>query len=637
MRLSTRIMLAMVMLAAFTAGATGLISYWYLQGTVPPAELSPAEARAPAAGAGAAGQTQEVWRHAFVIRRASLVAGLVSVAVAVVLAVRLSRWLTRPLRQMSEAVQAFARGGSAPLPVGDAGSVGQLARAIAQMTAEIQAKTAAMAAQIEERQRAERTLAGLIAANPHAIIVTDGRREVHLVNSAAVILFGRPREDLLAHPFPYALELGRITEVEVARPDEKRAAELCVVPVEWQGSPAFLAILTDTTERKRLSAQLRQAQKMEAIGRLANGVAHDFNNLLTIIRMSMDLLSSDAIAATPRAQQLLSEIRSAGEWGASLAAQLQAFSRKSAGAATAVDLNAVVRELERLLRRLLGEDIEFATVLESDLGVVKADPSHLEQVIMNLAVNAREAMPRGGRLTIETRSVDLDEAYARLHFGVAAGPYVRLTVSDTGRGMSEEVKARIFEPFFTTKEGEQGSGLGLATVYGIVKQLGGDITVYSEPGQGTSFTIHLPRRTPGVGSTPSQPQRFEIAVGHETILLVEDNATIRHLTRLVLESCGYTVLEAEDGLKALEAVAAAPGPIDLVVTDVVMPRMDGRQLVDRLRQSQPEIRALFMSGYTDDTVVRYGVLEASAAFIQKPFSPASLANKVRAVLDELPL
>ncbi|HUL53944.1 MAG TPA: ATP-binding protein [Opitutaceae bacterium] len=635
MRLSTRILLSMVMLAAFTAGATGLISYWYLERTVPAVES--AQAEAPAAATGAGERAQQAQQDALVIRRASLLAGLVSVAVAVMLALWLSRWLTRPLRQMSAAVQAFARGGSAKLPVGAAGSIGQLARAVGQMTAEIQAKTAAMQAQIEERQRAERTLAGLIAANPLAIVVTDARSEVHLVNGAAVTLFGRPREELLARPFPYALELGRVIEVEVARPDEKRSAELCVVPVDWQGSPAFLAILADTTERKRLAAQLRQVQKMEAIGRLAGGVAHDFNNLLTIIRMSMDQLAGDPIATTPRAQELLNEIRSAGEWGASLAAQLQTFSRKSSGAVMAVDLNAVIRELERLLRRLLGEDIEFATVLGENVGAIKADPSHLEQVIMNLAVNAREAMPRGGRLTIETSSVELDEAYARQHFGVPAGPYVRLAVSDTGRGMSEEIKAHIFEPFFTTKEGEQGSGLGLATVYGIVKQLGGNITVYSEPGQGTAFTIHLPRRTPGVGSTPMQLPRFEIAVGHETILLVEDNATIRQLTRVVLESCGYTVIEAEDGVKAFEAAAATPGRIDLVVTDVVMPRMDGRQLVDRLRQSHPGIRALFMSGYTDDTVVRYGVIEASAAFIQKPFSPASLANKVRAVLDELPL
>ncbi len=637
MRLPVRFTLAMVVLVVFTAATTGLVTYWFLKAGGAGIQTPPTPAATVGSAEAGPGGVGGLADSPAVVRRAVLIAGIVSVLLAVVLAARMSRWLTRPLAEMSSAVQAFARGESVPLPTRDPGPIGALARAFSQMTADVRAKTAALETQIEEQRRAEKTLGGLIVANPHAIVVTNDRREVHLVNEAAVTLFGRPREELLRQPFPFALEPGKTTVVDIVRGDHRRSAELCVGAVEWRGEPALLAILTDTTERTKLAEQLRQAQKLEALGRLAGGVAHDFNNLLTIINMSMDLLMSDSLAGSPRAQQLLTEIRSAGDWAASLTAQLLAFSRKSASAPRAVDLNSVVRELEPLVRRLLGEPIEVATVLDPALGLVKADPSHLEQVIMNLAVNAHDAMPNGGHLTLETHTVELDEAYAQAHVGIEPGSYVQLAVSDTGSGMTAEVKAHLFEPFFTTKGPERGTGLGLSTVYGIVTQMGGHITVYSEPEKGTTFRVYLPRRIAGIGSTPSQPQRFEIPVGDETILLVEDNATIRQLTRIVLESYGYTVLEAENGLRALEAAGAATRHIDLVITDVVMPRMGGRQLVERLRAARGALRVLYMSGYTDEVVVRYGEIQAGDPFIQKPFSPAGLANKVRLVLDELPL
>ena len=386
----------------------------------------------------------------------------------------------------------------------------------------------------------------------------------------------------------------------------------------------------DITEQRHLEAQLRQAQKMEAVGRLAGGVAHDFNNILTAILGYASILSGKLEADSPL-RDGLEEIRKAGERAASLTQQLLAFSRKQTVAPKIMDLNVLVAGVDKMLRRLIGEDIDLISLTDPDLGRIKADPGQIEQVIMNLAVNARDAMPQGGKLTIETKNVTLDETYAREHLGVVPGMYAMLGVSDTGVGMDAAVRSRIFEPFFTTKERGKGTGFGLSTVYGIVKQCGGNIWVYSEPGKGTTFRIYFPRAE---GTGVSQlTHEAAIEGGHETILLVEDEDSVRRLARVTLEGRGYAVIEARSGDEALSVAGAHEGKIHLMVSDGVMPGIGVRELVARMRSRRPEMKVLLMSGYTDEAIVRHGILEAGTAFMQKPFTPNSLSLKVREVLD----
>jgi len=388
----------------------------------------------------------------------------------------------------------------------------------------------------------------------------------------------------------------------------------------------------DITDRKRLERQLRQAQKMEAIGQLAGGVAHDFNNLLGVIGGHTELALKRLGLEDPLRRHL-DEIRQAGDRAAGLTRQLLAFSRKQIVEPTLLDLNEVVRGLAGMLGRLIPEDIQLVTVLGAEPALVSADRGQVEQVMMNLVVNARDAMPQGGRLAIETGHAALDEAYCREHEGARPGPHVMLAVSDTGIGMDAETRSHVFEPFFTTKEPGKGTGLGLATVYGIVKQAGGSIWVYSEPGQGTTFKVYLPRAEEGAGLARPAAAPGETPRGTETILLVEDEETLRTLTREVLEALGYTVLEARHGVEALELSEGRQGRIDLLLTDVVMPHMSGRELAERLLASRPETRALFISGYTDDAAVRHRLVESPLAFLQKPFTADALARKVRGVLD----
>jgi PAS domain S-box-containing protein len=387
----------------------------------------------------------------------------------------------------------------------------------------------------------------------------------------------------------------------------------------------------DISERKSLEEQLRQAQKMEAIGRLAGGVAHDFNNLLTVINGYGEMLLGVLPAADPN-RDMIREMVAAGNRAAILTRQLLLFSRKAISEPKVLDVKAVVADMEKMLRRIIGEDIQLATVADPDLGAVKADVGHIEQVILNLVVNARDAMPQGGQLTIELHNVELDAAYARVHQGTQPGAYVLLAVSDTGCGMDTATLARIWEPCFTTK-GERGTGLGLATVYGIVKQSGGHASVYSEVDKGATFKIYLPQVAQRPVSGKSHARLAALPHGQETVLLVEDDAGVRALTRRTLQDCGYPVLAARDGAQATQVAEEHPGRIDLLISDVVMPRLSGREVAERLAALHPGIKVLFLSGYTDDAVVRHGILEAQVAFLQKPFTLVALAAKVREVLD----
>src|SRR5256885_597626 len=391
----------------------------------------------------------------------------------------------------------------------------------------------------------------------------------------------------------------------------------------------YEAFVRDITTQRQLEAQLVQAQKMEAIGRLAGGVAHDFNNLLTVILSYSELLLEELPKDSSNRDDI-GQIRKAAQGASELTRQLLAFSRQQVLEPKVVDLNAAVTGIERLLARVLREDIQLRCTLSADAGTVRVDPGQLEQVIMNLAVNARDAMPNGGRLTVETANVDLDETYMQARPLAAPGRYVMLAVTDTGTGMGAATQARIFEPFFTTKEIGKGTGLGLATVQGIVQQSGGFIWVYSEPDHGTVFKIYLPRvdepASTGDAATAAQTR------GTETVLVVEDVPAVRAVTREMLKRYGYNVLEAADGPTALQLAAAYAEPIHLLLTDVVMPEMNGRDLADRIQAARPATRVLFMSGYTDDAVVRHGILQDGIAYLQKPFTPGSLATKVREVL-----
>ncbi|HEV2827914.1 MAG TPA: response regulator [Pyrinomonadaceae bacterium] len=400
-----------------------------------------------------------------------------------------------------------------------------------------------------------------------------------------------------------------------------------------------ILVSRDLSERKlaekalrESEEQLRQAQKLEAIGQLAGGVAHDFNNLLTVITGYSDLLLK-RIAEGDSNRSRVEEIKRAAERASSLTRQLLAFSRKQVLQPKLFDLNTLVADMGKMLQRLIGEDIDLTTVLTKDVAQINADPGQIEQVLMNLVVNARDAMSDGGKITIETAHVEIDQAYAESHLAVQPGPYVMLAVSDTGSGIDQETKKHIFEPFFTTKEQGKGTGLGLSTVYGIVKQSGGNIWIYSELGQGTTFKVYLPQAGDGVSLKGTQIEPGIIVKGTETVLLVEDEPQIRELAYEFLSDSGYKVLPSSNGNEALDILGQHLDGVHLIVTDVVMPQMSGRELAERAIAISPGTKVLFMSGYTNDAIVRHGVLNPGTWFIQKPFGPDALARKVREVLD----
>ncbi len=506
-----------------------------------------------------------------------------------------------------------------------------------------------------ERDAALGLVDAVLESVPAAFALFDRTFRVTRVNAAMASFIGGPRTPLLgltvrelmpAHATALEEILERVAStrsptinVEMsdqapAPADEERYWIASVFPVE-RGAPASGAIglvIVDTTERRALEGQLLQAQKMEAVGRLAGGIAHDFNNMLTAVMSYSDLLLQDLALSDPRREDV-AEIASAARRAASLTRQLLAFSRQQILQPWPLDLNLTVTEIEKMLGRLIGADVELVTRLELPLGIVKADPGQIEQVLMNLAVNARDAMVNGGRLTIETANIHLDEHYARSHPGTKPGAYVAMSVSDTGSGMTPEVRMRIFEPFFTTKDRGKGTGLGLSTVYGIVKQSGGHITVHSEPGHGTTFRIYLPRVDGAVPVMAPAGRAVPAYRGSGVILVVEDDAAVRTVVSRILRTSGYVVLEASNGAEALRISDDSATALDLVITDIVMPEMGGREFARRLREQRPGTRLLFMSGYAEYDATDKPLPPDDAPFIEKPFTMEALGNKVREVLE----
>ena len=489
----------------------------------------------------------------------------------------------------------------------------------------------------------ERNRAGVFRSTPEGRFLD--------CNQAFAELFGYTREELLKLPahvlYPGGkeerdsrlasfLKTRHVRDMEI-RYLHKNGSLVWVIQnvvevKDEDGSDVTEGTLVDISERHSLEEKLRQSQKMEAIGRLAGGIAHDFNNLLTVIagysRMLMEHLKND-----PAAQGQIKKIEEAAERASSLTQQLLAFSRKQVLQPKIINLNSLVENLGNLLERLIGEHIDLQTITAPDLGQVKADAVQIEQVIMNLVLNARDAMSAGGRLTLETGNVDLDKSYSADHPGVSPGPYVMLAVSDTGAGMTPETQARVFEPFFTTKELGRGTGLGLSMVYGIVKQSGGHIWIYSEVGHGTTFKVYLPRTEEAADSSSVGPPAASSIRGTETILLVEDDQALRELVQSILARCGYCVVAPTDTQQAQIICEQRASGIHLLLTDVVMPGISGRALAQTILSRNPAAKVLFMSGYTENAIVHHGVLDTGTHFIQKPFTPFLLAAKVREVLD----
>ncbi len=498
----------------------------------------------------------------------------------------------------------------------------------------------------------EAKFAKAFKANPSGMAITTLDGTVVDVNDAFLRTLGYTREEALGRStvalglwrsaeertrvVQHTQTLGRVQTMEIEAHTKDNAPRTLLYSaelIELDDAPHVLVLTTDITERRQLEEQLRQAGKMEAVGQLAGGVAHDFNNILTAILGYADLLAADLPAGDRRLEDV-EEIRKAAHRAAALTRQLLAFSRKQVLEPRVLGLNALVDSMDKMLRPILGENVELHTAPSADLHAVRADPNQVEQVILNLAINARDAMPKGGKLTIETANVELDAEYAARHATVVPGRYVMLAVSDTGTGMDAITQKRIFEPFFTTKDPGRGTGLGLSTVYGIVKQSGGTIWVYSEVGKGTTFKIYFP-----AVDAPAEDLRLAAAPAHalagvETILLVEDDEQLLHLAQRALEAKGYTVLAADRGAGALEIARQHEGPIHLLLTDVTIPDMDGRTLAASLRAERGrELRLLYMSGYADQAIVHHGVLDASVAYLPKPFTTDAIARRVREVLD----
>jgi len=507
--------------------------------------------------------------------------------------------------------------------------------------------------QVEVRDANQNALRMLIESLPVGLIITDEGGCITDLNQSALRMFGYTRQELLGHTVemllpnrlrnshekqrgsyatqPHVRPMGVGMELVGRRKDGTEIPiEISLGPLVTKDGTLVSSTIVDISERKRIEQQLRLAQRMEAIGQLAGGIAHDFNNLLAVIIGSADLL----VDAVPQAGSLAKKvelIRTAGSSAADLVRQLLAFSRQQMVQPVVLDTAKIVESTRAMLGRLIGENIQLNVVVEDGVGFVTTDPGQIEQVLLNLAVNARDAMPQGGRLTIHARNVDLDETDKKKHDPVTPGRYVLLAVEDTGCGMDPKTQARIFDPFFTTKEVGKGTGLGLATVYSIVKQSRGYIWVYSEVGQGTIFKVYLPRADRAIRPHKQKEEELTALEGSETILLAEDSESLREMAREYLESIGYTVLDANSGTQALERAKNFEGRIDLLLTDIVMPEMGGPELADQIVSLRPEIKVIFTSGYTGDLIAGHAPLDP-VTFIQKPYRPKALARKIREVL-----
>jgi two-component system cell cycle sensor histidine kinase/response regulator CckA len=507
--------------------------------------------------------------------------------------------------------------------------------------------------EIDERKRAEAELYdaeellrmvvehasdGIISIDEQGTIQSFNKATERMFHCSAADAIGRPIDWLVPElaggsPADLTRLVDRSRELQGCRSDGTHfPLELRVTEFRLKDRRHFIGILEDLSHRKALEDQLRQAQKMEVTGQLAGGIAHDFNNLLTVI-LGYSALLSEAEGVDDDTKSVVAEISKAGNRAATLTRQLLAFSRKQVLETRLFDLNHIVSETEKMLARLIGEDVGLTTNLSPRPLPVKVDAGQIEQVIVNLALNARDAMPQGGKLTIETSDVELDASTAESPRNVPAGRYAVLSVADTGIGMDASVKTRVFEPFFTTKEVGKGTGLGLATVYGIVRQSGAQIAFESEPGRGTTFRVYFPRSDAATVAAERAPMPARSARGTETVLVVEDEDMVRNLTCRLLRSCGFQVLDASNAGEALAKCMRHHGSIDLALCDVVMPHMSGSHLAERIHSLFPDLPVLFTSGYTDDAVVRNGVLEAETDFIQKPYSPDALVQKIREVLD----
>jgi PAS domain S-box-containing protein len=562
----------------------------------------------------------------------------------------------RPVRELGASAARFGAGDlSVRMPETRLTEIAATARAFNSMADNL----ARTLGELREKEGANRRLAAIVEQSEEVILTADLDNRITSWNIGAEHLLHRPAAQMVGQPLTALFDesvgdvAGAITLLLGPGPSARvdlpfRTGEEGRVEVAAAASPLYgekgerighIIVARDITERRRaeteratLEAQFRQAQKMEAVGRLAGGVAHDFNNLLTVIAGRSEFLKIQMPEKDPLHRHI--DIITQGAARATkLTAQLLAFSRRQVLQPKVLDLNQVVSGMADMLRRLIGENIELVTATDPRLGRVMADPGQVEQVLMNLVVNARDAMPSGGRLSIATANVDRDESDVRRRMGAKPGAFVMLSVSDNGVGMDEETKARLFEPFFTTKGPGVGTGLGLATVYGIVKQSGGDIWAYSEPGHGSSFKVYLPRVETPAETAERADEHGPPAGGVETILLVEDEPDLRDLALEILEHQGYKVLVAADPLEAQRLAGAHAGPIELLLTDVIMPHMSGRELALRLVESRPDMRVLYTSGYTDDALAHHGVLGPEILFLQKPYTPSGLTRKVREVLD----
>jgi two-component system cell cycle sensor histidine kinase/response regulator CckA len=496
----------------------------------------------------------------------------------------------------------------------------------------------------------------LMESVSQAIVAVNHRGLIEIANNKAEELFGYSREEMIGQTLemllperlrgahaghreqyfsqPHTRPMGIGMDLAGRhKSGQEFPLEISLNYVKIGGRSLAISFITDISQRLRLEGQLRQSQKMEAIGQLAGGVAHDFNNLLTVIQ-GYSSMSLQGLGPSDPLREPIEEIEKAAFSAGTLTRQLLAFSRRQVVRPRLINLNTAISQVEKMLRRVIGEDVELILETGDDLDEIRADPGLIEQILMNLAVNARDAMPNGGKLILETANLCLDKEYAGAHLAVKTGPHAMLAVTDTGTGMTEQVRAHIFEPFFTTKPQGQGTGLGLATVYGIVQQMEGSIWVYSEMGKGATFKILFPAAKPGDRAEEQAPQEWAGARGQGSILLVEDEAGVRKFVRSILEKQGYTVLEAADTEEALRTAADSAAEFDLLLTDVIMPRLNGPELADRVTALRPGLKVLYMSGYTDRTIRLQSGLEGEAHFIQKPFTPGALVQKLRELLRQ---